>query len=133
MKSERYWTCCSSCPVQQKQVDHVVTFHLVIQERISDSIPFFFSSLAGETEAAVALRPAARRNIVLFQGFCAIKYAIYALCVNAHHSSSCSGREAKQHLQKQEGDKTDAEETSTSSEGQSDQTVPLLKKTCNTI
>ncbi|XP_075904789.1 zinc finger FYVE domain-containing protein 26 isoform X2 [Nelusetta ayraudi] len=64
---------------------------------------------AGET---VALSPAARRNIVLFQGFCAIKYAVYALCVNARHSSSCSGCESKQHLQKT--DKTDMEESQTS-------------------
>lgn len=85
---------------------------------ISDSISFFLPpSPAGETEAVVALSPAARRNIVLFQGFCAIKYAVYALCVNAHHSSSCSGCDSKQHLQKT--DKTDTEESqmSASSEG----------------
>lgn len=74
---------------------------------------------AGVAEATVALSPAARRNIVLFQGFCAIKYAIYALCVNAHHSTSCSRWQSKQHLHKHERDKADAEETSASSEGQS--------------
>ncbi|XP_029454718.1 zinc finger FYVE domain-containing protein 26 isoform X2 [Rhinatrema bivittatum] len=30
-----------------------------------------------------------RRNLVLFQAFCAMKYAIYALCVNAHKHSAC--------------------------------------------
>uniref|UniRef100_A0A3Q3KT95 Zinc finger FYVE domain-containing protein 26 n=1 Tax=Mastacembelus armatus TaxID=205130 RepID=A0A3Q3KT95_9TELE len=36
------------------------------------------------------LSPSVQRNIVLFQGFCAMKYAIYALCVNAHKYSNCS-------------------------------------------
>ncbi|XP_053130387.1 zinc finger FYVE domain-containing protein 26 isoform X2 [Hemicordylus capensis] len=30
-----------------------------------------------------------RRNLVLFQAFCAMKYAIYALCVNAHKNANC--------------------------------------------
>uniref|UniRef100_A0A670I1Z5 Zinc finger FYVE domain-containing protein 26 n=1 Tax=Podarcis muralis TaxID=64176 RepID=A0A670I1Z5_PODMU len=30
-----------------------------------------------------------RRNLILFQAFCAMKYAIYALCVNAHKDSHC--------------------------------------------
>ncbi|XP_062973637.1 zinc finger FYVE domain-containing protein 26 [Elgaria multicarinata webbii] len=30
-----------------------------------------------------------QRNLVLFQAFCAMKYAIYALCVNAHRDSNC--------------------------------------------
>ncbi|KAH0620718.1 hypothetical protein JD844_021418 [Phrynosoma platyrhinos] len=30
-----------------------------------------------------------QRNLVLFQAFCAMKYAIYALCVNAHKASNC--------------------------------------------
>uniref|UniRef100_A0A665W4P1 Zinc finger FYVE domain-containing protein 26 n=1 Tax=Echeneis naucrates TaxID=173247 RepID=A0A665W4P1_ECHNA len=34
--------------------------------------------------------PGVQRNIVLFQGFCAMKYAIYALCVNAHKYSNCT-------------------------------------------
>uniref|UniRef100_A0A8P4GHM9 Zinc finger FYVE domain-containing protein 26 n=1 Tax=Dicentrarchus labrax TaxID=13489 RepID=A0A8P4GHM9_DICLA len=29
-------------------------------------------------------------SIILFQGFCAMKYAIYALCVNAHKYSNCT-------------------------------------------
>ncbi|KAG5857870.1 hypothetical protein ANANG_G00023980 [Anguilla anguilla] len=29
------------------------------------------------------------RNVVLFQGLCAMKYALYALCVNAHKYSGC--------------------------------------------
>ncbi|XP_051866109.1 zinc finger FYVE domain-containing protein 26 [Pristis pectinata] len=30
-----------------------------------------------------------RRNVTLYQALCAIKYAIYALCINAHQPSSC--------------------------------------------
>uniref|UniRef100_A0A8D0BRZ1 Zinc finger FYVE domain-containing protein 26 n=1 Tax=Salvator merianae TaxID=96440 RepID=A0A8D0BRZ1_SALMN len=30
-----------------------------------------------------------QRNLVLFRAFCAMKYAIYALCVNAHRGSDC--------------------------------------------
>uniref|UniRef100_A0A5F9C604 Zinc finger FYVE domain-containing protein 26 n=1 Tax=Oryctolagus cuniculus TaxID=9986 RepID=A0A5F9C604_RABIT len=29
------------------------------------------------------------QNLTLYQGFCAMKYAIYALCVNSHQHSSC--------------------------------------------
>ncbi|XP_058511113.1 zinc finger FYVE domain-containing protein 26 isoform X1 [Ochotona princeps] len=29
------------------------------------------------------------QNLTLYQGFCAVKYAIYALCVNSHQHSSC--------------------------------------------
>uniref|UniRef100_A0A8C3G6Q0 Zinc finger FYVE domain-containing protein 26 n=1 Tax=Cyclopterus lumpus TaxID=8103 RepID=A0A8C3G6Q0_CYCLU len=36
------------------------------------------------------LSSSVQRNIVLFQGFCAMKYAIYALCVNAHKYSNCT-------------------------------------------
>ncbi|KAL2099181.1 hypothetical protein ACEWY4_005661 [Coilia grayii] len=32
---------------------------------------------------------AAQRNITLFQGFCAMKYAVYALCVSAHTHTNC--------------------------------------------
>ncbi|XP_062324940.1 zinc finger FYVE domain-containing protein 26 isoform X2 [Osmerus eperlanus] len=44
---------------------------------------------AEETDTLVAPRLAAQRNVVLFQGFCAMKYALYALCVNAHRSGTC--------------------------------------------
>nr|XP_056707544.1 zinc finger FYVE domain-containing protein 26 [Euleptes europaea] len=30
-----------------------------------------------------------QRNLILFQAFCAMKYAIYALCVNAHRHANC--------------------------------------------
>ncbi|XP_069344138.1 zinc finger FYVE domain-containing protein 26 [Eulemur rufifrons] len=29
------------------------------------------------------------QNLILYQGFCAMKYAIYALCVNSHQHSQC--------------------------------------------
>uniref|UniRef100_A0A671YJ79 Zinc finger FYVE domain-containing protein 26 n=1 Tax=Sparus aurata TaxID=8175 RepID=A0A671YJ79_SPAAU len=37
-----------------------------------------------------SLSPGVQRNIVLFQGFCAMKYAICALCANAHKYSNCT-------------------------------------------
>lgn len=30
-----------------------------------------------------------QRNLALFRAFCAMKYAIYALCVNSHKHSKC--------------------------------------------
>lgn len=30
-----------------------------------------------------------QRNITLFRGFCAMKYALYAICVNAHMHTGC--------------------------------------------
>ncbi|XP_060618493.2 zinc finger FYVE domain-containing protein 26 isoform X1 [Anolis sagrei] len=47
-----------------------------------------------ETESKDSAMPVSsllsqRRNLVLFQAFCAMKYAIYALCVNAHKASNC--------------------------------------------
>ncbi|XP_068608115.1 zinc finger FYVE domain-containing protein 26 [Brachionichthys hirsutus] len=41
-------------------------------------------------EVPGALSPGVQKNIILFQGFCAMKYAIYALCVNAHRCSNCT-------------------------------------------
>ncbi|XP_031436154.1 zinc finger FYVE domain-containing protein 26 isoform X2 [Clupea harengus] len=42
---------------------------------------------------------AAQRNITLFQGFCAMKYALYAICVNAHTHTDCKecGLTSQQH------------------------------------
>lgn len=74
---------------------------------------------AEETEAVGTLSPGVQRNIVLFQGFCAMKYAIYALCVNAHNYSNCTECESMQqqhHHQLTEAD-MDQNQTSTSSEG----------------
>uniref|UniRef100_A0A3B3ZBL6 Zinc finger FYVE domain-containing protein 26 n=1 Tax=Periophthalmus magnuspinnatus TaxID=409849 RepID=A0A3B3ZBL6_9GOBI len=36
------------------------------------------------------------QNIALFQGFCAMKYAVYALCINAHKYTNCSECGSKQ-------------------------------------
>ncbi|XP_041809482.1 zinc finger FYVE domain-containing protein 26 isoform X2 [Chelmon rostratus] len=72
----------------------------------------------GDTEA---VSPGGQRNIVLFQGFCAMKYAIYALCVNAHKYSDCTECESmlqqqQQHQQPSE-EEMDQHQTSASSEG----------------
>lgn len=66
------------------------------------------------TKVHSILNSGAQRNIILFQGFCAMKYAIYAVCVNAHKYSNCSECGSKQ-----QGEISQAEnhQTSTSSEG----------------
>ncbi|KAF0043911.1 hypothetical protein F2P81_003069 [Scophthalmus maximus] len=66
-----------------------------------------------DTEAIGTLSPGLQRNVVLFQGFCAMKYAIYALCVNAHKHSNCTECESERQKEHQE---TDQNQTSTSSE-----------------
>ncbi|XP_039642804.1 zinc finger FYVE domain-containing protein 26 isoform X3 [Perca fluviatilis] len=68
-----------------------------------------------DTEVVSNLSSGVQRNIVLFQGFCAMKYAIYALCVNAHKHSNCTECESMQH-QPSEAE-MDQNQTSTSSEG----------------
>ncbi|XP_051507535.1 zinc finger FYVE domain-containing protein 26-like isoform X2 [Myxocyprinus asiaticus] len=42
-----------------------------------------------------------QRNITLFRGFCAMKYALYAICVNSHTHTSCLDCES-QHQQQTE-------------------------------
>ncbi|KAM9340967.1 zinc finger FYVE domain-containing protein 26 [Symphorus nematophorus] len=72
-----------------------------------------------DTEAVGTLGPGVQRNIVLFQGFCAMKYAIYALCVNAHKYSNCTecgSMQQPQHHQPAEAE-MDQNQTSASSEG----------------
>ncbi|XP_040916541.1 zinc finger FYVE domain-containing protein 26 isoform X2 [Toxotes jaculatrix] len=71
-----------------------------------------------DPEAITTLSPGVQRNIVLFQGFCAMKYAIYALCVNAHKYSNCTECE---YVHQQQHQPTEAEadqnQASASSEG----------------
>ncbi|TNN64159.1 Zinc finger FYVE domain-containing protein 26 [Liparis tanakae] len=65
-----------------------------------------------DTEVVSNLSSAVQRNTVLFQGFCAMKYAIYALCVNAHKYSDCTECEPmqqQQHLQQQQQQLSEAE------------------------
>lgn len=79
----------------------------------------YISFPAEDVEAVSNLSSGVQRNIVLFQGFCAMKYAIYALCVNAHKYSNCTECESmqpQQHHQLSEAE-TDQNQTSTSSEG----------------
>ncbi|XP_075964862.1 zinc finger FYVE domain-containing protein 26 isoform X1 [Anarhichas minor] len=73
-----------------------------------------------ETEVVSNLSSGVQRNIVLFQGFCAMKYAIYALCVNAHKYSNCTECEPMQQQQQQQQlseAEVDQTKTPTSSEG----------------
>ncbi|XP_074548541.1 zinc finger FYVE domain-containing protein 26 [Halichoeres trimaculatus] len=64
-----------------------------------------------DVEKVSPLSPGVQRNIILFQGFCAMKYAIYALCVNAHKYSNCSECESMQQHE------AETEQASTSSNG----------------
>lgn len=41
------------------------------------------------TAAALPNTLSQQRNLALFRAFCAMKYAIYALCVNSHKHSKC--------------------------------------------
>uniref|UniRef100_A0A8B9HCF2 Zinc finger FYVE domain-containing protein 26 n=1 Tax=Astyanax mexicanus TaxID=7994 RepID=A0A8B9HCF2_ASTMX len=41
-------------------------------------------------KAADTHNSSVQRNLTLFRGFCAMKYAVYAVCVNAHTHSGCS-------------------------------------------
>ncbi|XP_039992767.1 zinc finger FYVE domain-containing protein 26 isoform X2 [Xiphias gladius] len=71
-----------------------------------------------DTEAIITLSHGVQRNVVLFQGFCAMKYAIYALCVNVHKYSNCTKCESMQQQRHRPSEaETDQNETSTSSEG----------------
>uniref|UniRef100_A0A673BY85 Zinc finger FYVE domain-containing protein 26 n=1 Tax=Sphaeramia orbicularis TaxID=375764 RepID=A0A673BY85_9TELE len=69
-----------------------------------------------DTNPISSLSPGVQKNIVLFQGFCAMKYAVYALCVNAHKYTSCAECESKQQHQPPEAE-INQNQTSTSSEG----------------
>ncbi|XP_076013424.1 zinc finger FYVE domain-containing protein 26 isoform X2 [Genypterus blacodes] len=57
------------------------------------------------------------RNVVLFQGFCAMKYALYALCANAHKYSNCAECASMQQHQQPPEAEMDKNQTSTPSEG----------------
>lgn len=67
-----------------------------------------------DPEAVGMLSSSAQRNTVLFQGFCAMKYAIYALCVNAHKYSNCTQCDFMQRPSEAE---TDQNAASAASEG----------------
>ncbi|XP_029349226.1 zinc finger FYVE domain-containing protein 26 isoform X2 [Echeneis naucrates] len=89
------------------------------ERRILDLLQQLPNSPGAEYPEAVGpFIPGVQRNIVLFQGFCAMKYAIYALCVNAHKYSNCTECESMQQQQLQPTDAgTDQNQVSSSSEG----------------
>lgn len=67
-----------------------------------------------DSEAINTPNPGVQRNIVLFQGFCAMKYAVYALCVNAHKYVNCT--ECKS-VQQQHHSEAEMDQTSASADG----------------
>lgn len=75
---------------------------------------FLFLFLAEDTKGVSTHSSSVQRNIVLFQGFCAMKYAIYALCVNAHKYSNCVECES---IHKHQPSTADMDQNKTSSEG----------------
>ncbi|XP_054470599.1 zinc finger FYVE domain-containing protein 26 isoform X2 [Anoplopoma fimbria] len=81
------------------------------ERKILDLLQQLPNSPGTDTEVVSNLRSGAQRNMVLFQGFCAMKYAIYALCVNAHKYSNSM----QQHQQSEA--EMDQTKTPTSSEG----------------
>ncbi|KAM3595590.1 uncharacterized protein V6R79_025751 [Siganus canaliculatus] len=72
------------------------------------------SPVTEDTEAIGTVSPGVQRNVVLFQGFCAMKYAIYALCVNAHKYSNCTECEFLQQQKHQQPDEAEMNQTQTS-------------------
>lgn len=82
-----------------------------------DSHNHVFFSLEEDTNTISSLSPGVQKNTVLFQGFCAMKYAVYALCVNAHKYTNCAECESKHQQQKPPEAEINHHQTSTSSEG----------------
>nr|XP_023691726.1 zinc finger FYVE domain-containing protein 26 isoform X1 [Paramormyrops kingsleyae] len=77
------------------------------------------SPSSGDTDTAHPVDTpnlSARRNVVLFQGFCAMKYALYAICVNAHKYSGCRDCLVAKEPQELES-KIEQDQTSTLSQG----------------
>jgi hypothetical protein len=56
-------------------------------EKITSELLRFYAS---EThDASVPEHLSQCQSLTLYQGFCAMKYAVYALCVNSHQHSQC--------------------------------------------
>ncbi|KAF7655467.1 hypothetical protein LDENG_00055630, partial [Lucifuga dentata] len=67
-----------------------------------------------DPETISAPCPGVQRNTVLFQGFCAMKYALYALCVNAHKYSNCNMCESMKQQQQQHSPEAEMAQNQTS-------------------
>ncbi|CDQ88037.1 unnamed protein product [Oncorhynchus mykiss] len=52
--------------------------------------------------------PMVQRNLVLYRGFCAMKYALYAMCITAHKYSGCSDCGTAQSTPEAEKDQSQA-------------------------
>lgn len=72
-----------------------------------------FPILRPSEEAESAPGAAVQKNVVLFQGFCAMKYAVYALFANAHKHADCTQCE----LVQRQLTEADADQTTTSLKG----------------
>lgn len=91
----------------------------LVRTKISSEVCFQLKAIyvfsAEEPESPPG--PGVQKNIVLFQGFCAMKYAIYALFVNAHKHADCTECEFVQQQQHHQLAEADMDQTSTSLEG----------------
>ncbi|PNI83937.1 ZFYVE26 isoform 5 [Pan troglodytes] len=58
-------------------------------EKVTEKPPRATASGKDAVDAPVPEHLSQCQNLTLYQGFCAMKYAIYALCVNSHQHSQC--------------------------------------------
>ncbi|KAJ7988765.1 hypothetical protein DPEC_G00312610 [Dallia pectoralis] len=81
------------------------------ERRVLDLLNSLHKPTTSESSEVVG-STSVQRNLVVYRGFCAMKYALYALCVNAHKYSGCSDcdttkpsnlhleRDSNQHLER---------------------------------
>ncbi|XP_061467048.1 zinc finger FYVE domain-containing protein 26 isoform X2 [Rhineura floridana] len=67
----------------------IVTLNEDAVIELLQTIPARDSEAQGSAMVPASSCLSQQRNLVLFRAFCAMKYAIYALCVNAHKGSHC--------------------------------------------
>ncbi len=63
----------------------------------------FCSTFVGDPSLVDSPSSSVQRNITLFRGFCAMKYALYAICVNAHMHTGCLDCEPQQQTEAGQG------------------------------
>ncbi|NWU40911.1 ZFY26 protein, partial [Hylia prasina] len=72
---------------------HHLTNLLALNEddviELLQKVPARDQQMQGKSAAALPNTLSQQRNLALFRAFCAMKYAIYALCVNAHRHAKC--------------------------------------------
>ncbi|XP_072896254.1 zinc finger FYVE domain-containing protein 26 isoform X1 [Hemitrygon akajei] len=77
--------CCLDCHSALYSLHHFTNLPALKAEDVID----LFQKQCANDKGSRCLSMTQRRNVTLYQALCAIKYAIYALCINAHQLSSC--------------------------------------------